>query len=188
MVDQEEVVQIARVIGGYTLGAADLLRRAMGKKLPEEMAQQRDVFVTGARHNGLSRAKATQLFDLMEKFAGYGFNRSHAAAYAVLAYQTAYMKAHHAAAFMAAKLSAVMDDTDKVRQLHEDALANGLAVLPPDINASEYRFVPVDAKTLRYGLGAVRGTGESAIGAIGAARKAGPFADLFDLCRRGGKR
>ena len=100
----------------------------------------------------------------MEKFAGYGFNRSHAAAYALLAYQTAYMKAHHGAAFMAANLSAVMDDTDKVRQFHEDALANGLAVLPPDINASDYRFVPVDAKTIRYGLGAVRGTGESAIG------------------------
>ncbi|MDA1118447.1 MAG: DNA polymerase III subunit alpha, partial [Proteobacteria bacterium] len=188
MVYQEQVMQIGQVIGGLTLGGADLLRRAMGKKNAEEMAQQRDVFVAGAQDNGLSRSKATQLFDLMEKFAGYGFNRSHAAAYALLAYQTAYMKAHHGAAFMAANLSLVMDDTDKVRQFHEDALANGLAVLPPDVNASEYRFVPVDAKTLRYGLGAVRGTGESAIGAILDARKAGPFTGLFDLCARVDKR
>jgi DNA polymerase-3 subunit alpha len=188
MVYQEQVMQIGQVIGGLTLGGADLLRRAMGKKNAEEMAQQRDVFVAGAETNGLSRGKATQLFDLMEKFAGYGFNRSHAAAYALLAYQTAYMKAHHAAAFMAANLSLVMDDTDKVRQFHEDALANGLAVLPPDINASDYRFRPVDAKTIRYGLGAVRGTGESAVAAILEARKAGPFTDLFDLCRRVDKR
>ncbi len=188
MVYQEQVMQIGQVIGGLTLGGADLLRRAMGKKKAEEMAQQRDVFVAGAEKNGLTRGKATQLFDLMEKFAGYGFNRSHAAAYALLAYQTAYMKAHHGAAFMAANLSLVMDDTDKVRQFHEDALANGLAVLPPDINASDYRFMPVDAKTIRYGLGAVRGTGESAIGAILAARKAGPFTDLFDVCRRVDKR
>jgi DNA polymerase-3 subunit alpha len=124
----------------------------------------------------------------MEKFAGYGFNKSHAAAYALLAYQTAYMKSHHAAAFMAANLSAVMDDTDKVRQLHEDALANGLRVLPPDVNASEYRFVPVDRQTIRYGLGAVRGTGESAIGAVLEARKAAPFTDLFDFCQRVDKR
>jgi len=188
MVYQEQVMQIAQVIGGYTLGGADLLRRAMGKKKPEEMAQQRGIFVAGAEKNGLARGKATQLFDLMEKFAGYGFNRSHAAAYALLAYQTAYMKAHHPAAFMAANLSLVMDDTDKVRQFYEDAVANGIAVLPPDVNASEYRFVPVDAKTVRYGLGAVRGTGESAIGAIVAARAAGPYADLADLCRRVDKR
>jgi DNA polymerase-3 subunit alpha len=188
MVYQEQVMQIAQVIGGYTLGGADLLRRAMGKKKPEEMAKQRDIFVAGAEKNGLSKGKATQLFDLMEKFAGYGFNRSHAAAYALLAYQTAYMKAHHAAAFMAANLSLVMDDTDKVRQFHEDALANGLKVLPPDINASDYRFRPVDPKTVRYGLGAVRGTGASAIGAILEARKSGPFTGLFDLCRRVDKR
>ena len=188
MVYQEQVMQIGQVIGGLTLGGADLLRRAMGKKKAEEMAQQRDVFVAGAEKNGLSKGKATQLFDLMEKFAGYGFNRSHAAAYALLAYQTAYMKAHHAAAFMAANLSLVMDDTDKVRLFFEDALANGLKVLPPDVNASDYRFRPVDAKTIRYGLGAVRGTGESAVGAILEARKAGPFTDLFDLCRRVDKR
>ncbi len=188
MVYQEQVMQIAQVIGGYTLGGADLLRRAMGKKKPEEMAQQRDIFVSGAEKSGLSRSKATQLFDLMEKFAGYGFNKSHAAAYALLAYQTAYMKAHHAAAFVAANLSAVMDDTDKVRQFYEDGVQNGLSILPPDINASDYRFVPVDRKTIRYGLGAVRGTGESAIGAILDARRRARFTDLFDFCRRVDKR
>ncbi|HEY9531190.1 MAG TPA: DNA polymerase III subunit alpha, partial [Burkholderiales bacterium] len=188
MVYQEQVMQIAQVIGGYSLGGADLLRRAMGKKKPEEMAQQREIFVAGAQKNGLSKSQATQLFDLMEKFAGYGFNKSHAAAYALLAYQTAYMKAHHAAAFIAANLSAVMDDTDKVRQFYEDGIANGLAILPPDINASEYRFIPVDLKTVRYGLGAVRGTGESAINAILEARAKAPFADLFDFCSRVDKR
>ncbi|MCD6043285.1 MAG: polymerase alpha subunit, partial [Burkholderiales bacterium] len=188
MVYQEQVMQIAQVIGGYSLGGADLLRRAMGKKKPEEMAQQREIFVAGAEKNGLSRGKATQLFDLMEKFAGYGFNKSHAAAYALLAYQTAYMKAHHAAAFAAANFSAVMDDTDKVRQFHEDAIANGLKVVPPDVNASEFRFVPVDRGTIRYGLGAVRGTGHAAIESIVAARKDGRFTDLFDFCRRVDKR
>jgi DNA polymerase-3 subunit alpha len=188
MVYQEQVMQIAQVVGGYSLGSADLLRRAMGKKKPEEMAQQREIFVGGAEKNGLSRSKATQLFDLMEKFAGYGFNKSHAAAYALLAYQTAYMKAHHAAAFSAANLSAVMDDTDKVRQFYEDGVANGLTILPPDVNASEYRFVPVDRKTVRYGLGGVRGTGESAISAILEARSKAPFADLFDFCSRVDKR
>jgi len=133
--------------------------------------------------------RANELFDLMEKFAGYGFNKSHAAAYALVAYQTAYMKAHHAAAFMAANLSAVMDDTDKVQQFHQDAVANGLRILPPDVNAGEYRFVPVDAGTIRYGLGAVKGTGESAIGATLRARtEGGPFADLFDFCERVDKR
>ena len=188
MVYQEQVMQIAQVVGGYTLGAADLLRRAMGKKKPEEMAQQREIFVAGAMKNGLPRMKASQLFDLMEKFAGYGFNKSHAAAYALLAYQTAYMKAHHGAAFAAANLSAVMDDTDKVRQFRDDAVANGLKILPPDVNASDYRFVPVDRSTVRYGLGGVRGTGASAIETILQARKGAPFADLFDFCRRVDKR
>jgi DNA polymerase-3 subunit alpha len=189
MVYQEQVMQIAQVIGGYTLGAADLLRRAMGKKKPEEMAKQRDVFVAGAEKNGVPKAKASQLFDLMEKFAGYGFNKSHAAAYALIAYQTAYFKAHHAAAFMAANLSLVMDDTDKVRQFRDDAMAQGLAILPPDINASNFRFEPVDPKRIRYGLGGVKGTGEHAIAAIAAARaSAGPFTDLFDFCRRVDKR
>ena len=188
MVYQEQVMQIAQVIGGYTLGGADLLRRAMGKKKQEEMDAQRDVFVGGAEKNGLKRGKAVELFNLMEKFAGYGFNKSHAAAYALLAYQTAYMKAHHNAAFMAANLSAVMDDTDKVRQFRDDAVANGLTVLPPDVNASVYRFVPVDLKTVRYGLGGVRGTGQAAIESVLEARKAGPFRDLFDFCRRVDKR
>jgi len=188
MVYQEQVMQIAQVIGGYSLGSADLLRRAMGKKDAKEMAQQRDVFVAGAEKNRLPRAKAILLFDLMEKFAGYGFNKSHAAAYALIAYQTAYLKAHAPSAFMAANLSAVMNDTDKVHQFYEDSVANGLKVLAPDINSGEYRFVPVDAKTVRYGLGAVKGTGESAIAAILAARKDGPFRDLFDFCERVDKR
>src|SRR4029079_18355223 len=182
MVYQEQVMQIAQVMGGYSLGAADLLRRAMGKKLPEEMAKQRDIFVAGALQNGVQRNRAMQLFDLMEKFAGYGFNKSHAAAYALLAYQTAYMKAHHAAAFMAANMSALMDDTDRWRELREAAMANDIAILPPDINASVYRFVPVDLKTVRYGLGGVRGTGKAAIESIVEARKAGAFTDLFDFC------
>ena len=188
MVYQEQVMQIAQVIGGYTLGAADLLRRAMGKKLPDEMAKHRQGFVSGAIDRGLSSAKATQLFDHMEKFAGYGFNKSHAAAYALVAYQTAYFKAHHPAAFMAANLSLVMDDTDKVRQFYVDALALGLELLPPDVNASSYRFEPVDERRIRYGLGGVKGTGRAAIEAIVAARDKGPFVDLFDFCRRVDKR
>ena len=184
MVYQEQVMQIAQVIGGYTLGGADLLRRAMGKKKPEEMAAQRDVFVAGAERNGLARAKAIALFEQMEKFAGYGFNKSHAAAYALLAYRTAYLKAHHPAAFMAANLSAVMNDSDKVRALCEDARDNGLAILPPDVNSSDWRFEPVDGRTLRFGLGAVRGVGEAAACAIVAARAGGPFRSLADFCRR----
>src|SRR5207302_831124 len=163
MIYQEQVMQIAQVIGGYTLGAADLLRRAMGKKLPDEMAKHRQGFVSGAIDRGLSSAKATQLFDHMEKFAGYGFNKSHAAAYALIAYQTAYFKAHHPSAFMAANLSLVMDDTDKVRHFYDDAVALGLSVLAPDVNASGYRFEPIDDKRIRYGLGAIKGTGQSAI-------------------------
>src|SRR5687768_18340687 len=155
MVYQEQVMQIAQVLGGYSLGGADLLRRAMGKKKPEEMAKQRAIFKAGAAKNGLSESKADEIFDLMEKFAGYGFNKSHAAAYAVLAYQTAYMKVHHLAAFMAANLSLVMGDTDKVQVFYDDARDHGLEILPPDINASDYRFVPLDARRIRYGLGAV---------------------------------
>jgi DNA polymerase-3 subunit alpha len=189
MVYQEQVMQIAQEIGGYTLGAADLLRRAMGKKLPEEMAKHRQGFTTGAVDRGLASNKATQLFDLMEKFAGYGFNKSHAAAYALIAYQTAYLKTHHPAAFMAANLSMVMDDTDKVRHFRDDAIAIGLAVLPPDVNASNFRFEPVDGKQIRYGLGGIKGTGQAAIEAISAAREAGgTFKDLFDFCRRVDKR
>ncbi|MDE2209405.1 MAG: DNA polymerase III subunit alpha [Betaproteobacteria bacterium] len=189
MVYQEQVMQIAQAIGGYTLGDADLLRRAMGKKKKEEMDQQRSIFVAGAEKNGLSHGKSEQLFDLMAKFADYGFNKSHSAAYALVAYQTAYFKAHHPAAFMAANLSLVMDDTDKVKSFYDDAVAQGLAILPPDVNASRYRFEPVDARSIRFGLGAVKGTGEAAINAIVAAREAdGPFTDLFDFCRRVDKR
>jgi DNA polymerase-3 subunit alpha len=189
MVYQEQVMQMAQLVGDYSLGGADLLRRAMGKKKPEEMAQQRGIFREGAAKSGLKEAKADELFDLMEKFAGYGFNKSHAAAYALVAYQTAYFKAHHTAAFMAANLSAAADDTDKVKQFYEDTRISGLTVLPPDVNRGEYRFVPLDTKTISYGLGSIKGTGESAIGAIVAAReKDGPFKDLFDLCERVDKR
>jgi DNA polymerase-3 subunit alpha len=189
MVYQEQVMQIAQVIGGYSLGSADLLRRAMGKKNADEMAQQRDIFVAGAANNGVGPKKASELFDLMEKFAGYGFNKSHAAAYALVACQTAYLKAHFPAEFMAANLSAVMDDTDKAHSIYTDALANGLTVLSPDVNSGACRFVPVDEQSIRYGLGAIKGTGESAIGAIVRAREeGGPFLDLFDFCERIDKR
>ncbi|HEX9179578.1 MAG TPA: DNA polymerase III subunit alpha [Burkholderiales bacterium] len=185
MVYQEQVMQIAQVIGGYSLGGADLLRRAMGKKKPEEMAKHRDIFVQGAVKRNMTVRGAEGLFALMEKFAGYGFNKSHAAAYALVAYHTAYLKTHHCAAFMAANLSAVMDDTDKVRTFCEDSAANGIRVMAPDVNLSHYRFVPLDGKTVSYGLGAVKGTGEAAIGALVRAREAGgPFRDLFDFCRR----
>ncbi|MFX1736444.1 DNA polymerase III subunit alpha [Paraburkholderia sp. A1RI_3L] len=190
MVYQEQVMQMAQIIGGYSLGGADLLRRAMGKKKPEEMAQHREIFAEGAAKNGLSRAKSDEIFDLMEKFAGYGFNKSHAAAYALLAYYTAWLKAHHPAEFMAANMSLAMDDTDKVKILFEDCIANGMTVLPPDVNRSAYRFEPVGepdgkrAKTIRYGLGAIKGSGQNAIEEILRAREDGPFTDLFDFCAR----
>ncbi len=194
MVYQEQVMQMAQVIGGYSLGGADLLRRAMGKKKPEEMAEHRQIFRDGAAKNGLTEQKADEIFDLMEKFAGYGFNKSHAAAYALLSYYTAYLKTHHPAAFMAANLSLAMDDTDKIKVLVEDALVTcGLTLLPPDINLSVYRFTPVadpgkQADRIRYGLGAIKGTGQNAIEAIITARQDGPFKDLFDFTRRVDKR
>lgn len=197
MVYQEQVMQMAQVVGGYSLGGADLLRRAMGKKKAEEMAEHRQIFRNGAAKDGLSEQKADEIFDLMEKFAGYGFNKSHAAAYALLAYHTAYLKAHHPAAFMAANLSLAMDDTDKVKILVEDAIdVCGLTLLPPDINYSEYRFIPVGnpddpsqpANKILYGLGAVKGSGQNAIENIIAARKDGPFVDLFDFTKRVDKR
>ncbi|WP_406850871.1 DNA polymerase III subunit alpha [Herbaspirillum huttiense] len=190
MVYQEQVMQMAQVIGGYSLGGADLLRRAMGKKKAEEMAKHRELFREGAAKNGLDQAKADEIFDLMEKFAGYGFNKSHAAAYALLSYYTAYLKAHHPAAFMAANLSLAMEDTDKVKILIEDSIdICKLAILPPDINKSDYRFMPVGepgkkATQIRYGLGAVKGAGQNAIEAILEARKSGPFKDLFDFAKR----
>ncbi|MBM3346755.1 MAG: DNA polymerase III subunit alpha [Betaproteobacteria bacterium] len=189
MVYQEQVMQMAQIIGGYSLGSADLLRRAMGKKKPEEMAEHRGIFREGAGRNGIAADKADVIFDLMEKFAGYGFNKSHAAAYALVAYQTAWMKAHYPAAFMAANMSAMADDTDKLHLLRDDVVDNGLRLLAPDLNKGEYRFVPLDDKSIAYGLGGVKGTGESAIGAILKSRAAdGPFKDLFDLCRRVDKR
>jgi DNA polymerase-3 subunit alpha len=188
MVYQEQVMQIAQVVGGYSLGAADLLRRAMGKKNAEEMAQQREIFVDGALKNGTSKQQARALFDLMEKFAGYGFNKSHAAAYALVAYQTAYLKAHHPAAFMAATLSGDLDNTDKVRTFYVDTLQQNIRVLPPDVNSSGYVFSPVDESTICYGLGAIKGTGEAAIASIVKAREQGAFKDLFDFCRRVDKR
>jgi DNA polymerase-3 subunit alpha len=189
IVYQEQVMQIAQIIGGYTLGGADLLRRAMGKKKAEEMALHRDLMRDGAKRKGYDERLAMQLFDLMEKFAEYGFNKSHTAAYAVLTYHTAWLKAHHAAAFMAATLSSDMDNTDSVKIFHDDALANKLKILGPDINTSQYRFTPVDRSTIRYGLGAVKGTGEQAVNLILKARETdGPFKDLFDFCRRVDKR
>ncbi|MGP8033967.1 MAG: DNA polymerase III subunit alpha [Steroidobacteraceae bacterium] len=182
---QEQVMQIAQSLAGYTLGGADLLRRAMGKKSPEEMAQQRSVFIGGAVARGVRPGLAEHIFDLMEKFAGYGFNKSHSAAYALLAYQTAYLKAHHPAAFMAAVLSADMDHTDKVVTLIKECSDMGLAVLPPDVNTSRYEFSADGERSIRYGLGAVRGVGAGAVEGLIEERSArGPYRSLEDLCRR----
>jgi len=191
IVYQEQVMQISQIIGGYTLGGADMLRRAMGKKKPEEMAKHRETIAAGAKEKGYDPALAEQLFDLMTKFAEYGFNKSHTAAYAVVTYHTAWLKAHHCAAFMAATMSSDMDNTDSVKIFYEDAVgpANKLKMLGPDVNASNYRFEPVDRQTIRYGLGAVKGTGEQAVNDILRARDAGgPFKDLFDFCKRCDKR
>jgi DNA polymerase-3 subunit alpha len=182
---QEQVMQIAQVLAGYTLGGADLLRRAMGKKKPEEMAKQRSVFVEGARARGVDATLATHIFDLMEKFAGYGFNKSHSAAYALLSYQTAYLKAHQPAAFMAAVLSADVDRTDKIVTFVDECTEMGLTVQPPDINASDYPFIVEDQRTIRYGLGAIKGVGRGLVEALVAERGAhGPYRSLMDLCRR----
>jgi DNA polymerase III subunit alpha len=182
---QEQVMQIAQILAGYTLGGADLLRRAMGKKKPEEMAKQRSVFVSGAVARGVREAQATMIFDLMEKFAGYGFNKSHSAAYALLSYQTAWLKAHYPAAFMAAVLSSDMDKTDKVVTLIDEASSMKLTVHPPDVNESEYAFRVAGPASIRYGMGAIKGVGESAVQAIVEERTAnGPYRSLPDLCRR----
>jgi DNA polymerase III subunit alpha len=182
---QEQVMQIAQILAGYTLGGADLLRRAMGKKKAEEMAKQRSVFVSGAVARGVREAQATHIFDLMEKFAGYGFNKSHSAAYALLSYQTAWLKAHYPAAFMAAVLSADMDKTDKVVTLIDECASMGLTVQPPDVNESVYVFRVSGPMSIRYGMGAIKGVGASAVEAIIEERSArGPFQTLPDLCRR----
>jgi len=182
---QEQVMQIAQILAGYTLGGADLLRRAMGKKKPEEMAKQRSVFVAGAVARGVVQATATWIFDLMEKFAGYGFNKSHSAAYALLSYQTAWLKAHYPAAFMAACLSSDMDKTDKVVVLIEECHSMKLEVLPPDINVSVHAFQVEGPRAIRYGMGAIKGVGAAAVEALTSERDArGPFRTLGELCRR----
>jgi DNA polymerase-3 subunit alpha len=182
---QEQVMQIAQVLAGYTLGAADLLRRAMGKKKPEEMAKQRSVFVQGAEVRGVETGTATYIFDLMEKFAGYGFNKSHSAAYALLSYQTAWLKAHYPAAFMAAVMSADMDHTDKVVTLVDECDRMKLNVASPDANESNYAFKVSGADSLLYGLGAIKGVGQGAVQAIIDEReRGGVFLDLMDFCSR----
>jgi len=186
MVYQEQVMQTAQVLGGYSLGGADLLRRAMGKKKAEEMAKHREIFRDGAAKNGIGEDKADEVFDLMEKFAGYGFNKSHAAAYSLLAYHTAWLKVHYTAEFYCANMTIEMDNTDKLKVLFEDATKHfGMSFEAPDVNRGTYRFEPISDKVIRYGLGAIKGTGQSAIEAIVAARDdGGPFTSLYDFCCR----
>ena len=182
---QEQVMQIAQVVAGYSLGGADLLRRAMGKKKIEEMDAQRATFVEGAQRHELNQKQASELFDLLEKFAGYGFNKSHAAAYAMIAYQTGFLKAHYPSAFIAASMSADMNNTDNIHLLFDDCALNKISLLPPDINSSSYKFIPVDQESILYGLGAIKGTGLSAIEIILEERdKNGPFISLFDFAAR----
>ncbi len=184
---QEQVMQIAQVMAGYTLGGADMLRRAMGKKKPEEMAKQRAVFLEGCANQGIDQGLAGNIFDLVEKFAGYGFNKSHSAAYALVSYQTAWLKEHYPAAFMAAVLSSDMQNTDKVVIFIEECRQMGLKVRLPDVNDGEFMFTVNDADEVVYGLGAVKGVGEGPVDAIVAARReGGPFKDLFDFCERVG--
>jgi len=186
MVYQEQVMQTAQILGGYSLGGADLLRRAMGKKKAEEMAEHREKFRAGAlATHSIAQDKADEVFDLMEKFAGYGFNKSHAAAYSLLAYHTGWLKVHYTAEFFCANMTVEMDDTDKLKVLYEDALKFGLSFDPPDVNRGRHRFEPVSDKVIRYGLGAIKGTGQQAIEAIVKAREeGGPFKSLFDFCLR----
>ncbi len=182
---QEQVMQIARELASYTLGGADMLRRAMGKKKPEEMAKEREKFMSGAVANQIDAGIATYVFDLMEKFAGYGFNKSHSAAYALVAYQTAWLKAHYPAAFMAAVMSSDMDNTDKVVVFIEECREMKLEICPPDINISDFRFTVNDQGQIVYGIGAIKGVGENAIEDLLRERNAnGPFAGLYDLCKR----
>jgi DNA polymerase-3 subunit alpha len=182
---QEQVMQIAQVLAGYSLGGADLLRRAMGKKKPEEMAQQRSVFLKGAMERGVEEPRANHIFDQMETFAGYGFNKSHAAAYALIAYQTAWLKTHYPEHYMAAVLTADSDNTDRLVVLKDELKRLGLALEPPDVNASVLPFTVAGPKRISYGLGALKGVGPSAVEAIVAERDAhGPYTSLVDLCRR----
>ncbi|MEH6470313.1 MAG: DNA polymerase III subunit alpha, partial [Halopseudomonas sp.] len=184
---QEQVMQIAQVMGGFTLGGADMLRRAMGKKKPEEMAKQRVGFLEGCSGNNIDADLAGNIFDLVEKFAGYGFNKSHSAAYALVSYQTAWLKYHYPAPFMAAVLSSDMQNTDKVVIFIEECRTMGLSLVLPDVNFGEFMFTVNDEGEIVYGLGAVKGVGEGPIEAIVAARtEGGAFADLFDFCERVG--
>ena len=181
---QEQVMQIAQVMAGYTLGGADMLRRAMGKKKPEEMAKQRGGFIEGCANNGIDGELAGNIFDLVEKFAGYGFNKSHSAAYGLVSYQTAWLKTHFPSPFMAAVLSADMHNTDKVVILIEECRSMKLRIDAPDVNTSEFKFTVNEDGRIVYGLGAVKGVGEGPVEAIVEARAAGPFKDLFDFCAR----
>ncbi|WP_151976929.1 DNA polymerase III subunit alpha [Acinetobacter soli] len=185
MVYQEQVMQAAQFCAGYTLGGADLLRRAMGKKKPEEMVKQRKIFIEGAAQKNIDEATANHIFDYMEKFAGYGFNKSHAAAYALVAYHTAWLKAHYPAEFMAAVLSSEMQNTDSIVFLIDDCRNNALEVMPPSVNMSLYHFHASDERTIVYGLGAIKGVGEQAMQSVIDSRiKQGPYTDLFDFCHR----
>ena len=185
MVYQEQVMQAAQYCAGYSLGGADLLRRAMGKKKPEEMVIQRQIFIEGAAKKDIDEQTANHIFDYMEKFAGYGFNKSHAAAYALVAYQTAWLKAHYPSEFMAAVLTSEMQNTDSIVFLIDDCRNNGLEVLPPSVNMSIYQFHATDENTIVYGLGAIKGVGEAAMQSVIDSRKQlGPFKDLFDFCHR----
>ena len=180
---QEQVMQIAQVLAGFTLGQADLLRRAMGKKKAEEMAKVREQFLQGTGERDVSADLANEIFDLMEKFAGYAFNKSHSATYALLSFQTAWLKTHYPAEFMAANLSADMQNIDRVVILVEEVRRMKLALLPPSVNKSDFRFCAQEGAVI-YGLGAVRGVGEGPVDAIVQARQAGPFTDLADFCQR----
>ncbi|ATZ64276.1 MULTISPECIES: DNA polymerase III subunit alpha [Acinetobacter] len=185
MVYQEQVMQAAQFCAGYTLGGADLLRRAMGKKKVEEMVKQRATFIEGAAKKDIDEATANHIFDYMEKFAGYGFNKSHAAAYALVAYQTAWLKAHYPSEFMAAVMSSEMQNTDNIVFLIDDCRINNLVVLPPSVNMSFYQFYASDATTIIYGLGAIKGVGEQAMQSVIDSREQdGPYKDLFDFCHR----
>ncbi len=182
---QEQVMQIAREMGGYTLGGADLLRRAMGKKDVNKMAEQRSIFIQGAIEKGFTENLASNVFELMEKFAGYGFNKSHSAAYALIAYQTAWLKTHYPAQFMAATISSDMDRTDKVVSLIDECRVMDLTLMPPDINSGEHQFSVSPDNDILYGLGAIKGIGEGPVNIIIEARKKdGTFSDLFNLCER----
>jgi DNA polymerase-3 subunit alpha len=184
IVYQEQVMQIANVMAGFTLGEADLLRRAMGKKLPEVLAQQRSRFLTGALERGISEEVANRVFDLMEYFAGYGFNKSHTVAYGLLAYQSAYLKAHYPLAYMTALLMSVEGNTAKIARYVQEARRMGIRILPPDINESNVHFTPV-GNSIRFGLAAIKNVGEGAVEAILEVRqKGGKFRSLEDFLNR----